>query len=178
MATDFMMTMTLIVFAPFAFLGMYKLFSFMFDKIRVLRGQIKVVKKLPNDRLTSFWKRPDGDKIHLKDKSIIIKTSKDWAYFNGTVPTIYLDENDQQLQLNSEGGKVPSDEYGKMYDIAYLSGRVAVLQENKRMILFLMIAMFASIGAICAIIFFNFQTQDAISSLPAKIAELIPVAAG
>lgn len=164
--------------SPFIAIGMFKVFSALVDVIRVRLGQIKIFQKLPNDRVISFWKKPTGDKIKFKDKEVVCRIEKDWAYFTSSVvpiPTVYYDENDRQIMLKTEKGTVPTDEFEKIYNVAYLAGRTSLFQEDKRMRMFMIIALVAVAVAAGGIIYLNIQfgnVDSAVSALNARIENL------
>jgi hypothetical protein len=165
----------LIVFSPFIAIGLYKVFSALIEVVRVRLGQIKVVQKLANDRIISYWKKPQGDKIKLKDKEVLCRMDKDWAYFTSSlvpVTTVFYDENDKQVMLKSEKGIVPTDEFEKIYNIAYLAGRASMFQENKMLKMYMMISLIAVIIAVGGIFYLNMKFGDVEKGIEKIIGEI------
>jgi hypothetical protein len=165
----------LIVFSPFIAIGLYKVFNALIEVVRVRLGQIKVVQKLANDRIVTYWKKPQGDKIKLKDKEVLCRMDKDWAYFTSSlvpVTTVFYDENDRQVMLKSEKGIVPTDEFEKIYNIAYLAGRTSMFQENKMLKMYMMISLIAVIVAAGGIFYLNLKFEDVAKGIEKIISEI------
>lgn len=163
--------LNLLILAPFAFVGIYKFVMIFIDIIRVRRGQIKVVKRLGNDRITSFWKKPKGNNISIDGVEKGIRLDKDWCYFTSSfspIPTIYLDNHNNQIQIKTEAGEVPTEEYEKMYNLAYEAGRASSFKEEKRAQLFFLFVLIGIACMIGGIVYLNLQFTDVIS----QIAEL------
>ena len=114
---------------PFAAIGIFKIAEWIIETIRVRNGWIQIIKKLPNDRIKSFWVKPEGNTIKVDFPELGIKIEqelklgKDWIYYDGNVPIAFFDENNNQIQLSSALQTISRTEVGKIAKLSFLAGK-------------------------------------------------------
>jgi hypothetical protein len=164
-----------IFFVPFGIVGIKNTFKW-FNRsfIKPKQGYIVVRQKLPNDRMREFLVKPTGEMIKFKSPisneeiEISFKNEKGWVAFDGNMPLIELDDNNQQKPF-SEGVKsdIPQEEITRGYKVSYetgkLIGSIDFFNDIKKLI---MIVIIVSIASILVAGFFGFSIKSAIGKLP------------
>jgi hypothetical protein len=141
---DLLVLIIFLLIAPFAVVGLYKLFQLIDTLFKVRRGFIKVWKLLPNDQITEFWSRSAGGKIRVKssnpgsisDSSTLqVKLGKGWVWRKGNVPFIKLDKDNNQIQWeqNSISSDLPKEIVDEMNDTSFTAGTMVGFGQNKQL---------------------------------------------
>ena len=139
------------------------------------KGYLRVRQMLPNDQLRYFWLLPTGQygDIKLLDGKVVkvpINVSKDYVKYDGSVPTIELDENGHQVKLSGTmrvSQPIGQESYAKGYKASYETGKLiggGDIFEQLRPFLILIVAV-ALIGSAVAI-YMAYALNQKLDALP------------
>lgn len=164
-----------IFFVPFGIVGIknsFKWFERNFVKPR--QGYISVRQKLPNDRMIEFLVKPTGEMIKFKpfgsesEIAIPFKNEKGWIAFDGNLPVIELDNNNQQRKFDTgEKSGISQEDISKAIKTAYETGKLLgasdLFSELKK---WLVIILLIGVVGILVAGFFGATINNAIKKLP------------
>jgi len=162
-----------IIFTPFGIKGMIDSYRWANRNFfRPRSGQVLVRQKLPNDRMREFWVKPTGKYMKFKtiDHEEIeqpIRMEKGWNVFENNIPVIYLDENNQQMQIGTrfQNPGVSQEEitrgYKASYDTGKLIGAVDFFNDIKNWLLIILIVTVV-VGSVNA--YFGYQIQKTLGT--------------
>jgi len=163
-----------VFFVPFGIAGMKSTFSW-FDRkfIKPRQGYIAVRQKLPNDRLYDFLVKPTGNLIKFKtyageDIQIPFKNEKGWVAFEGNLPVIELDDNNQQKSfVSGEKSGMSQEEITQGFIWSYETGKLLgasdMFGQLKKLLTIIIIV--TVLGALVTT-FFGFSINNKLKDIP------------
>jgi hypothetical protein len=163
-----------IIMLPFALAGLKRIFGWIdLTFIKPKKGYVKVRQSLPNGNERSFWVVPTGKFIHYKTydgKAIEIpwNNGKEWLRFEGQLPVIQIDENNQQIPFSGKVEKTAFAQeditmgYKASYEAGKLMGSLDMFSDLKLWLIILLVAVILTgVGNLV----FNLQNSSALKAL-------------
>jgi hypothetical protein len=164
-----------IFFVPFGIVGIKNTFKwFNRNYMKPRQGYISVRQKLPNDRMVEFLVKPTGEMIKFRpfgsqaEITIPFKNEKGWVAFDGNLPVIELDDNNQQKRFDTgEKSGISQEEITRAIKVAYETGKILgssdFLSEIKKWLMIVLVV--CGIGVLVSF-FFGMSINNAIKKLP------------
>jgi len=159
MSWELTAVMSIIILAPFAFFGVFWLFTKIINLIKVRRGYVGAEFIRSNRYLVTSISKPNSNYLSYAGKKYKFDPKK--LFRRGSTPTmLYVEDRTEPIDplVSKTGSKISTQRLSEVLIRFFNLGKISAMKQEKIMQILLIIAVAAAIGAV-GFAFMNFQAM-------------------